>query len=100
VVTSTAAHGRRSRYTAGCRCPRCSEAHRDYQRELQAKRRAHGLPSDDPRHGTMTGYDNHGCRCPRCRAAAQHARLKRRQAAVLVAARVRKQALDLMPRYR
>lgn len=92
-MESTARHGVRSRYTAGCRCPRCTEAHNDYQRALQAKRRAHGLDRDDPRHGTPTGYDNHGCRCTPCRQAAATLRRRKRQAAVLIADRVRRQAL-------
>ena len=28
----------------------------------------------DPRHGTVTAYNNHGCRCPRCTEAARVAR--------------------------
>ncbi len=30
-------HATRSRYNAGCRCERCTEAHRDYQRALRAR---------------------------------------------------------------
>ena len=33
---------------------------------------------DDPRHGTLNGYNNHGCRCPRC-AAVQAADMHRRR---------------------
>jgi hypothetical protein len=97
---STAQHGNRSRYTAGCRCPRCTAAHNDYQRDLQRRRRAHGLPPGDPRHGSMTGYDNHGCRCTPCREAATRLRQRRRQQAVELSGRVRREALALLPRYR
>jgi hypothetical protein len=91
-----ASHGDRSRYTAGCRCARCTEAQRNYQREFARKKRAHGLAPGDERHGTMSGYDNHGCRCSICRAAAITTRQQRRAEAQAVAARVRAQALSYL----
>ena len=35
---------------------------------------------DDPRHGTLTGYNRHKCHCVRCRAAKSAAERRRRQA--------------------
>ena len=33
------------------------------------RRKANGLPEDDPRHGSVNGYRNYACRCEACRAA-------------------------------
>lgn len=37
------------------------------------------LPSGDPRHGTLNGYQYHGCRCDRCRSANTDAQSRRRR---------------------
>lgn len=46
-------HGRRSSYQRGCRCDECRQAHTEYQREYQQRRRGKGSPpptaSADPR---------------------------------------------------
>lgn len=34
--------------------------------QRRRERFARGLPSEDPRHGTIGGYTNWGCRCPAC----------------------------------
>lgn len=39
-----------------------SEESRDYRRD----RRLNGIPTGDPRHGTLNGYSNYGCRCDDC----------------------------------
>ncbi|TFV61399.1 hypothetical protein E4P42_00410 [Mycobacterium sp. PS03-16] len=58
------------------------------QRARQAaERRAGQLAADDPRHGTVNGYNNYGCRCEECRLAFSdaHARKKAAKAALSAA---------------
>ena len=75
-------HGTAWAYQCGCRCDRCRHAkrldnrhYRDRERaaaearKYRARLAAVPLADDDPRHGTIGGYNNHGCRCDRCRAA-------------------------------
>ena len=55
-----------SRYSSwGCRCPGCSEKHRNYRRERRATYVARGKFN----HGTKSCYDQ-GCRQPECLAEA------------------------------
>ena len=57
-------HGTRTGYQRGCRCDRCTDAHR--VRCAQWRQHVAPLPDGDPRHGTTNGYRNYGCRCGPC----------------------------------
>lgn len=46
---TTAAHGRNSRYTLGCRCPECREAHRLYGVSYKAGNRTQRGQTDPPK---------------------------------------------------
>ena len=61
-----AEHGTPSRYSLGCRCQPCTEAHR---LDGQQWRASHAGRTEETPHGTDTGYTNWGCRCQPCRAA-------------------------------
>lgn len=58
--------GSHGRYTHGCRCESCREAHSAYTRE----RRAAALAAGTLSHGRPSTYDA-GCRCEKCYAAKQ-----------------------------
>ena len=45
-IRKTAIHGTRAKYVAKCRCKECTEANRDYQRELAQIYRAGGSAKD------------------------------------------------------
>lgn len=45
---------------------------------------------DDPRHGSLNGYDNLDCRCDRCKAAAKVRRKKQYDAWLRHRARMKK----------
>lgn len=53
--------GTHSRYSNGCRCEPCRQAHRDYT----AARRKAALAAGELSHGVRNTYDA-GCRCPKC----------------------------------
>jgi hypothetical protein len=63
-------HGTVSAYAGktACRCERCREAMRNYQRQRVATNRARPVPPE-AWHGTASTYVNYGCRCDSCRAA-------------------------------
>lgn len=62
-------HGTAEGLRAGCRCGACNDRRaRDVDRTRQARKS--GLPPDDPRHGTYTGYNTYNCRCGACVSAA------------------------------
>ena len=50
----------------GCRCEFCKKARAEYGQDLKKRRKP--MSSDDPRHGTWSGYQ-WGCRCEDCRLA-------------------------------
>jgi hypothetical protein len=57
------------------------ERKRAQNREYMRRQKQRGLPPDDPRHGTVTGYNNWNCRCDPCRqAAAENQRRRRAEA--------------------
>lgn len=63
-------HGKWETWVKGCRCRECvNEARRRSSKGKAKARRGRGLPPNDPRHGTATGYRYHGCRCGPCTAA-------------------------------
>ena len=54
----------------------------ELQRERRRARAVQGLPDDDPRHGTRTGYNVWSCRCAPCtRANADHESSRRKAGA-------------------
>jgi hypothetical protein len=65
------AHGTNGRYSQGCRCDPCTDAHSAYhwRNTLAQRERGREDPSLIP-HGTTGGYRNWGCRCKACTAAA------------------------------
>lgn len=57
-------HGTPPRYSQGCRCQPCTEAHRVYRTAL---RRAAGiLPKQPAQHGKASTYTQNKCRCAPC----------------------------------
>jgi hypothetical protein len=59
---SAAGHdGTHARYSRGCRCQPCRDAHRVYTRERRKAALAEGALS----HGVRNTYDA-GCRCDKC----------------------------------
>lgn len=64
-----AEHGDYRRYTKGCRCGECRDAHRRAAKALRDKRRQDSSSADRAGHGKATTYRNHGCRCAECREA-------------------------------
>jgi hypothetical protein len=61
-------HGSNATYSAGCRCPQCTLAHRlDFDAWRHAR---YGKPvPDHVQHGRVSTYNNWGCRCDECSAA-------------------------------
>lgn len=57
------------------RCRICSAKWAKHGREQRAKR---GLPPNDPRHGTLTGYTSYRCKCGSCRDAMRAYEVERR----------------------
>jgi hypothetical protein len=55
-------------------------AHTERESDLDAG--GDEIPLDDPRHGTLSLYNNHGCRCPACRRARRDAAREYRSRAV------------------
>ena len=52
----------------GCRCRKCVKAYKEACERGKARYKAQMANPDDPRHGTITGYQ-YGCRCEKCKAA-------------------------------
>ena len=84
-----ASQSRRFRNQAKTHCPRGHAYDQDdtYRRPsggricraCRSLRRQEGLPSGDPRHGTVTGYSAYGCLCPDCRGAPKRYITERKQ---------------------
>jgi hypothetical protein len=63
-------HGTPYGYKLGCRCEACTSAKTAYTMARRRAQREKPLAPDDPRHGTVNGYNNLWCRCEACKAAA------------------------------
>lgn len=67
-------HGTRGRYVNdGCRCSDCTDANRQYHRDINQRRKAartladgHLVAADDLPHGRPSTYSNWHCRCRPC----------------------------------
>lgn len=75
--------GTESNYRAHLRrgetpCEACRLASRRAAYDRRARYRQQPLPADDPRHGTLAGYNVRGCRCQPCTAAMSHSARQRR----------------------
>lgn len=56
----------------------CAACRAAVVQDRTARRRA-GLPANDPRHGTVSGYHNHGCKCGPCKQAGAADNRRRRE---------------------
>ena len=79
-------HGHPTKYTQGCRCPKCRAAHAERHQKQQRRRMSDPVAADRAGHGKASTYQNYGCRCRPCTEAntakslAYKARRRERQA--------------------
>jgi len=76
---SDSRHGTRTGYRLKCKCAPCKRAQADAIKEYKHRKNPNmrynaplvhpnqeGYNPDDPRHGTLNGYQRHKCRCGPC----------------------------------